>query len=122
MDGMSNQSVFAVREALDRVDGDRDLLSELVGIFFSEFESNVSSMRSALDSSDAKTFGRVAHSIKGAAGNIGAVQVAVVALRLEQLAAGPSLGSAAADVERLVRSAEEFRSVFESSRAKDFPH
>lgn len=119
---MSHESVFAVREALDRVDGDLDLLSELVGIFFGEFEANVSSMRSALDSSDVKTFGRVAHSIKGAAGNIGAVQVAIVALRLEQLAAGNSLHGAAADVERLISSAEEFRSVFESSRAKSFPH
>ncbi len=117
---MNSQSVFAREEALRRVDNDRELLRELVGMFLAEFAKNISSLRSAQANGDEKTFTRIAHSIKGAAANIGANITAGVASRLEHT----PLTAGAPAIERITLELETafaaFQAAYERSSAADF--
>jgi PAS domain S-box-containing protein len=51
--------------ALDAVQGDRELLQEVVSAFLEEYRELLVEMQAALENQDAKTVRRVAHTIKG---------------------------------------------------------
>src|SRR2546421_11535813 len=54
------------------VGGDRALLLELVGIFVAEAAARMAELRASLASQNVKELERVAHSLKGSAGILGA--------------------------------------------------
>jgi two-component system, sensor histidine kinase and response regulator len=93
--------VFDIKDALDRVEGDRDLLEEIVRIFTSECSSNMDAIRRALSAGDAPLLERLAHTIKGASANLSAFAVSAVAFKLEKLAASGSLTDAGEWVDKL---------------------
>jgi len=71
--------------ALKRLDGDKNLFKELMSEFLNHTSEQVSILEEAVEKGDAKCVVREAHAIKGAAGNLGAKNLADSALRLEQL-------------------------------------
>jgi len=71
--------------ALKRLDGDKDLFKELMSEFLYHASEQLSILEEAVRKGDAKCVVREAHAIKGAAGNLGAKNLADSALRLEQL-------------------------------------
>ncbi len=83
--------VFDIQDALDRVEGDRDLLEEIVRIFTGECSSNMDAIRQALSAGDAHLLERLAHTIRGAAANLSAFAVSAAALKLEKLAGAGNL-------------------------------
>lgn len=117
---MDSSEVFAVTEALDRVDYDTSLLEELVEIFFSEFEVAMVHLRESAANNDAKLFGRTAHSIKGASGNVGARRVSSIAFTLERRGLGGDVSGSQEELGKLSAAADEFRAAFEASRAVGF--
>jgi CheY-like chemotaxis protein len=93
--------VFDLHEALQRVDGDRDLLAEVADIFLTDAPGMLQDVVEAVQQNDAEAVGRTAHRIKGSILTFAAPAAANVALKLEQGGRIGDLSSARADVERL---------------------
>lgn len=74
---------FDVEGALNRLDGDWEMFVEFVGEYQAEFSTFFDEFRSALEAEDWETARRDAHSLKGAAANIGAVNLQAAAKELE---------------------------------------
>ena len=99
--GDSAPRVFDIKDALERVEGDRDLLEEIVRIFTGECSTNMDAIRQALSAGDAPLLERLAHTIKGASANLSAAAVSATALNLEKLAAAGNLADAREWVDKL---------------------
>jgi PAS domain S-box-containing protein len=90
---------------LERVEGDRDLLTEMVHLFQEDVPKLLTTMRDALQNADMAVLERSAHSLKGAASNLSAKATAAAALQLEKDAKNQDAETAKkslAEVERAV--------------------
>jgi HPt (histidine-containing phosphotransfer) domain-containing protein len=70
---------------LKRVEGDRDLLREVVTLFFEDTPRLLADIRNAISCSDGNALQRSAHTLKGSVGNFGARAAFEAALSLEQM-------------------------------------
>jgi two-component system, sensor histidine kinase and response regulator len=104
--------------ALERLGGDRELYNELVEVFKGECPGVAAEMRRALDDSDLRTLERSAHTLRGAASNLGAVAVSEAALELEKRAGTKDLESANEQFRALQKEIERLFSELEVLRAK----
>jgi two-component system, sensor histidine kinase and response regulator len=68
---------------LERLEGNQDLLVELVQLFQEESPQLIEAMHNALRGGDMQELARSAHSMKGAAGNFSARGAAIAASQLE---------------------------------------
>ncbi len=71
---------------LERVEGDHELLVEILNLFLEDAPRLLTAMHEALDQGNMKVLERSAHSMKGAAGNFSALATAAAAGRLEKSA------------------------------------
>jgi two-component system sensor histidine kinase/response regulator len=71
---------------LERVEGDQELLAEMIQLFLADAPHLIDAMRKALLQGDMVLLERLAHSMKGAAGNMSAEVTVSAALHLEQSA------------------------------------
>jgi two-component system sensor histidine kinase/response regulator len=69
---------------LDRVEGDHELLTEMVNLFVDDVPRLLEAMRTALQHGDMTVLERSAHSLKGAASNLSANLTAAAASQLEK--------------------------------------
>jgi HPt (histidine-containing phosphotransfer) domain-containing protein len=83
---MPELKVIDMDDAMNRVDHDRELYTELVQVFFEEYDSQIKSLEDAVTQRDINRIGAVAHSLKSALGNIGARSSQALALALEKAA------------------------------------
>jgi two-component system sensor histidine kinase/response regulator len=99
---------------LARVDGDRELLTEVIELFLEDGPMHIETMRRALAGDDSEAVRRAAHALAGAASNFDAANVTALARGLEaetlagNLAAskelfGPLQSAVSQMVDRLVR-------------------
>ncbi|MGA9884987.1 MAG: response regulator [Candidatus Acidiferrales bacterium] len=102
-----------VGAALDRVEGDRELLDELVRLFIEGSPAAMREMRQALSERDAHALGRLAHTMKGSSGSLGANRVSEAALVLEMRArpgalenAGELIGALQSELDRVLPELE----------------
>ena len=79
------QQPIDVEMALDQLDGDRELLDDVVRVFVDTVPDLLRELRSAFSRSDAKQVRASAHSIKGAASNICAEPIRDLAQRIEEM-------------------------------------
>ncbi|MGA8222978.1 MAG: response regulator [Candidatus Acidiferrales bacterium] len=77
---------FDLAAALQRVEGDRDLLEEIVRIFAEECPKTIAEIHRAFDTNDAPLLERLAHTLKGSSSNLGALVLPQSAAALEQMA------------------------------------
>ncbi|HJY82170.1 MAG TPA: response regulator [Candidatus Binatia bacterium] len=89
------EPVFDRNAALERVEGNWELLQEIVGLFFDEIPRLLSAVQEPIARGDAKALERAAHTLKGAVGNFGAQGAFDAALRLEVMGRGRDLTNAA---------------------------
>lgn len=82
--------------ALDRVQGDRELLEEIIGLFFGNYPSQLAELHEAIRRRDPQSLQSVAHAIKGSVGNFGAHAAVEVAQRLETMGREGDLATAEA--------------------------
>ena len=90
---------------LERVEGDQELLAEMIGLFREGAPHLLSAMREALQRGDMAALEMSAHSLKGAVGNLSAKATAAAAMQLEKDAKNKDAESAKeslAEVERAV--------------------
>jgi PAS domain S-box-containing protein len=110
----SQDEVFRESEFLERIMDDRDLARTIVAGFLNDIPHQVRKLRDFLNEGDASGAGRQAHSIKGAAANMGAPSLREVAFEMEETGKGSKLADALdllprleTEVERLKRSLEQ---------------
>jgi len=72
--------------ALSRTGGDPDILREVAELVLENIPKWLAEMRDSLEMQDWRTLGRLAHTLKSSADNVGARQGVVLAERLERLA------------------------------------
>ena len=90
---------------LERVEGDQELLTEMIHLFQEDAPNLVTAMRDALERGDMTVLERSAHSLKGAVGNLSAKATAAAAQQLEKDAKNKDSKSAKeslANVERAI--------------------
>jgi PAS domain S-box-containing protein len=77
--------VFDCEAALERVDGDKEFLAEVIGLFLVDAPSRMHEIQNAIEQRDLKRLVSAAHSLKGAAGCLGGCRTSNAALRLEEI-------------------------------------
>jgi PAS domain S-box-containing protein len=80
--------------ALKRVDGDAELLSEIVDLFLADVEPLTEDIRAAVAARDATRIMRSSHRLKGSVATLAAKPAADAALRLEIMGRGSDLADA----------------------------
>ena len=77
-------AAFDMAAALERVDGDLELMTELAGLFLGECPQRMEDIRRAIGERDGPGLERAAHYFKGSVGNFGARRAFEAAGRLER--------------------------------------
>jgi PAS domain S-box-containing protein len=85
MNASSAELNFDPGVALKRVDGDRELLREVAGLFFEDTPRLLTEVRNAVQRGDANALARSAHTLKGSVSNFGARTASEAAASLEQM-------------------------------------
>jgi two-component system sensor histidine kinase/response regulator len=88
---------------LQRVEGDRELFAEMIGLFLKDAPRSLESIRAALGRGDMRALEQAAHCLKGAAGNLAAQPVANAASQLERNAREGNARAAQNDLASLER-------------------
>lgn len=110
-DAMAEQSRLEARQIdraslLERVEGDRELLAEMIHLFQRDAPNLIAAMRVALERGDMTVLERSAHSLKGAASNLSGGAAAAAAAQLEKAAKSKDFEGAKArlvDVEQALK-------------------
>jgi two-component system, sensor histidine kinase and response regulator len=100
--------------ALRRVDGDPELLEELVKIFQDDLPARMSRLRAALERGDLPETSRSAHSLRGSLGILGAEQGRILGEELEALSAAGCSAEAASTCQAFEREVERVSAFFSS--------
>jgi CheY-like chemotaxis protein/HPt (histidine-containing phosphotransfer) domain-containing protein len=98
---------FDPEDVLARVEGNRDLLAELVAIFRDERPRLFANLRHSVEIGDARGVQEAAHAIKGTVGNFGARAASEAARALEVMGRDGVLTEAGAGVARLEREVDQ---------------
>ena len=111
---------FDQEEALAHVEGDHELLREVVGLFLVETPELLAAIRDSIMRGDGQMLELAAHSVKGAARSFGAYAACEAALKLEEMGREGDLTqaeSASAELDReiahLTRALAEYRGAAE---------
>ncbi len=99
-------SIFDLDCALDRVDGDRELLQELAGIYLDEAARLRLAISQAMDKHDICAAAKVAHTLKGASANFCSQPVYDAAWQLEQMLPSNTAEEVATAYDKLVQETE----------------
>lgn len=94
---------------VDRIGGDEDLARELGALFAAELPELIEAVRSAVEQGDLEATDRAAHTLNGAAANVGAEAFQAAAMTIQRLAGAGRLTEARRVVDRLPDLAERFR-------------
>jgi CheY-like chemotaxis protein/HPt (histidine-containing phosphotransfer) domain-containing protein len=92
---------FDLRELMERIDDDKELLSHLLSIYFRDCPRMVDEIDSALSAGDASALNAAAHSIKGMLATLGAHAASRLALQLEVRGRDAQLDGASRVLEQL---------------------
>jgi CheY-like chemotaxis protein/HPt (histidine-containing phosphotransfer) domain-containing protein len=92
--------------ALNRVEGDRELLEELMGMFTGQCSHDIAEIRKSLEAREMGLLERLAHTLKGASASLGAGCVADAASALEKQARTGEVGNAEKLFENLRREVD----------------
>ncbi len=103
-----------IDSALKRLDNDLDLFNELIGIFINDTTGRINELKSAMNHSDILALERIAHSIKGSASNIGAIEVSNAAKNLEYIAKDKEITKADTCIKELEEAFERLKAHFSS--------
>ncbi len=101
LNGGETIKVLNLEVALELMDGDADLLKEVLQIFIDDVPRKMNGLRNALDSADADAIRFEAHSMKGSSANIGADLFRELAFKIEQAGKEHQIGTAVELFEKL---------------------
>ena len=90
-----------ISDLLDRLDGDRGLLAELLTLFREDSPGQIQAARSAIAKKDTATLQRVGHTLRGALANLSAPAASRIAGELESMAMAGEIASAGSKLTEL---------------------
>lgn len=93
---------------------DRTSLTCVLPVFIDDIKKYISQLLEAIDSNDTESVCSVAHTIKGASLNIGAEELALAAIKLEQMYKNNSLDGVPTTVTQIEISFNEIQDHFSS--------
>jgi HPt (histidine-containing phosphotransfer) domain-containing protein len=99
--GAAPEAPFDEAALQERVEGDVELLREIIKLFLADSPRLIEDVRAAVAAGDAAALKRAAHTLKGAAANFGAAPVVAAALELEMMGRTGDLSGAAPARDRL---------------------
>ena len=105
----AEDKIIDLEDALQRVDGDRELYLELIEIFFSDYENNLAALKEHLKVGDVKKFKEVIHMMKGVLGNISAKRAYHQAAKMDAQVKGGSLAGMENEIPKLEKNVAEFK-------------
>jgi len=108
---MEDSQDFMISEALERVDGDLEMLGELMGMLAEEVPVRIKEMREAVEKGDPSVLEHAAHSLKSAFGNLGAMTASGVCLELEKRGRTKVIGDASPLLDDLETAYNRFQSL-----------
>jgi HPt (histidine-containing phosphotransfer) domain-containing protein len=85
-----DRSVLAGLRELQE-EGEPDILEEIVELFLTDVPPQLVALREAVEASDAHSVERIAHTLKGSCGNLGAVRMAAICSELQDVSASRDL-------------------------------
>ena len=80
-----DNDVIDLKDFLDRVQDDKDLMLELFDIFMEDYQQKRQELKEAVVKKDYEQIKSLAHSLKGASGNISAKAMRATFVRLEEI-------------------------------------
>ncbi|MGD9547107.1 MAG: Hpt domain-containing protein [Candidatus Krumholzibacteriia bacterium] len=110
-DTTNQQSILDLAEAMRNLDGDAELLQEIVEIFMETAELQIQSLTDAIRDGNVQKVAIEAHAMKGGASNFCAGEFVAAALALELHAKSGSLDRAWELLETLVATLKDLREV-----------
>jgi two-component system sensor histidine kinase/response regulator len=96
-----SEPLVNVEDLLDRIDGDRVFLSELLELLRADYPGQLRSAREAIKANDALAVQKIGHALKGALANLGAGIASRVASELESAGKCGEIASAESTVNEL---------------------
>lgn len=111
-------TVFDREAALDRLGGDEEILDEVIAVFIEDGARQVKELTSALQKQeDLSRVQNLAHTLKGAAGNIGAAALQQVSHDIEIAAREDRLSDASSHATKLDQELQRFLSLLASKQS-----
>ena len=83
---LSDTPLLSIEETLERMSGDRDLLSSLFQLYMDDAPKKLRNLDEYATQGDLYQIERTAHSLKGASATVGATRLCLLAAELEQAA------------------------------------
>ena len=111
-----SEPVFDVVAALERLDGDRDILAILVEAVLEQIEGDLGGMRAALQRSDSLALAKAAHRLKGSMGAVGAMRIHRACAAIERAVKNEETASLPRLLEELVTEVDRVRPLLEEFR------
>jgi HPt (histidine-containing phosphotransfer) domain-containing protein len=94
---------------LDRLMGDEELAEEILGEFIEGLSTELRKLEAAIEKGDGEVIRRIAHTLKGASANVGAVALSNVAQAIEKAGARADFVSAKTTLPGLEQAAEQLQ-------------
>jgi len=110
-DVVTPSSVMDLNAAMSNMDGDAELLREILEIFLETADDQIAGLRGAIAAGDVQTVAIDSHGMKGGASNFCAGAFVKSALALEMLAKDGSLAGAEGLLDTMVEHLVELREV-----------
>jgi CheY-like chemotaxis protein len=109
---------FDREQVLRRLDGDEQLLAEVVELFLADSSTLVEAIRSAIERDDVKDVRAASHRLKGAASNLAAAALTEAARAIEVVAESGRLGEALPVWRRLKREADRLETALRATQSE----
>jgi CheY-like chemotaxis protein len=113
-----DRSVLAGLRELQE-EGEPDILGELIGLFLTDAPPQLVAVREAVEAGDIQSVERIAHTLKGSCGNMGAVRMAALCRELEAIGRSEDLAAIPVRIFRLEEEFGRVRAAFEGELAKN---
>jgi two-component system sensor histidine kinase/response regulator len=107
--------VIDLEATLRRFDGDKEFLKEMLEEFLNYAPKQIETLAKGIETGDAKVVEREAHSLKGAAGNLGAQHIADLSLELELLGREKDLAGSKEIIDNLKGELKRLEEYFNQS-------
>lgn len=108
-EGLMSNEIVDLRDVLERVQDDRELLMELFDIFVDDYTKKRKILTTLVAENNIGKIKEITHSIKGAAGNISAKAIYSTCIKLEEFAERQEVDTVAQQLPILDEQFEELR-------------
>ncbi len=111
-----DHKAFDKKALLDRLDGDEELLAEIIDVYLQDVPVQIARIRQALEEKNMETIERQSHTLKGASANVNAETLRKVALDIELAAKEGDIDKARASIQHLESEFIRLQEILERER------